>query len=155
MAEVEFSREEAGSGRLPRVCMKCGAPATEVIDRNYTTDHVDAVPPPDAVGCLILGPILGLLKIISMSNAKTMTVQTPVCDKHAKGWFTKANFTAMSITDERIKLTGVSEEFAKAWQQQRLKASPRESGLIKIRCRGCQALNDESAKFCNQCGAVI
>jgi hypothetical protein len=113
------------------------------------------VPPPDAVGCLILGPILGLLKIISMSNAKTMTVKTPVCEKHAKGWFTKANFTASSITEEKIKLTGVSEEFAKAWQQQRLKEPPKESGTIKIRCRGCQALNEESAKFCNQCGAVI
>jgi hypothetical protein len=32
MAEVEISREEAGSGRLPQICMKCGAPATEVID---------------------------------------------------------------------------------------------------------------------------
>lgn len=26
---------------------------------------------------------------------------------------------------------------------------------IKVRCRNCQALNDESAKFCGQCGAAI
>lgn len=26
---------------------------------------------------------------------------------------------------------------------------------IKIRCRNCQALNDETAKFCNQCGATV
>jgi hypothetical protein len=26
---------------------------------------------------------------------------------------------------------------------------------IKVRCRKCQALNDEAAKFCNQCGAEI
>jgi hypothetical protein len=26
---------------------------------------------------------------------------------------------------------------------------------IKVRCRRCQALNDEAAKFCNQCGAAI
>jgi hypothetical protein len=26
---------------------------------------------------------------------------------------------------------------------------------IKVRCRQCQALNDETAKFCNQCGATL
>jgi hypothetical protein len=26
---------------------------------------------------------------------------------------------------------------------------------IKVRCRQCQALNDENAKFCNQCGATL
>jgi hypothetical protein len=26
---------------------------------------------------------------------------------------------------------------------------------VKIRCRKCQALNDETAKFCNQCGAPL
>ena len=26
---------------------------------------------------------------------------------------------------------------------------------VKVRCRSCQALNDEGAKFCNQCGATL
>jgi RNA polymerase subunit RPABC4/transcription elongation factor Spt4 len=26
---------------------------------------------------------------------------------------------------------------------------------VKVRCRKCQTLNDETAKFCNQCGSVI
>ena len=26
---------------------------------------------------------------------------------------------------------------------------------VKVRCRACQALNDEAAKFCNQCGAAL
>ncbi len=26
---------------------------------------------------------------------------------------------------------------------------------VKVRCRQCQALNDETAKFCNQCGAAV
>jgi hypothetical protein len=26
---------------------------------------------------------------------------------------------------------------------------------VKVRCRGCQALNDERAKFCDQCGATV
>lgn len=26
---------------------------------------------------------------------------------------------------------------------------------IKVRCRQCQALNDETARYCNQCGATL
>ena len=26
---------------------------------------------------------------------------------------------------------------------------------IMVRCQKCQSLNDETAKFCNQCGAAI
>jgi hypothetical protein len=26
---------------------------------------------------------------------------------------------------------------------------------VKVRCRNCQALNDETARFCNQCGSAI
>ena len=34
-------------------------------------------------------------------------------------------------------------------------AAPTASPLVKVRCRKCAALNDESAKFCNQCSAAI
>ena len=34
----------------------------------------------------------------------------------------------------------------------RLGAQPTE---VKVRCKACQALNDESAKYCSQCGAAI
>ena len=27
--------------------------------------------------------------------------------------------------------------------------------VVKVRCRGCAALNDEHAKFCNQCGKPV
>ena len=27
--------------------------------------------------------------------------------------------------------------------------------VVKVRCHGCQALNDEAAKFCNQCGVAL
>ncbi len=33
--------------------------------------------------------------------------------------------------------------------------APAGREVVKIRCRNCQALNDENAKFCNQCGARI
>ena len=32
---------------------------------------------------------------------------------------------------------------------------PAAGPAIKVRCRQCQALNDEAAKFCNQCGAAV
>jgi hypothetical protein len=30
-----------------------------------------------------------------------------------------------------------------------------EAPIVKVRCRKCAALNDETAKFCDQCGAEI
>ena len=33
-------------------------------------------------------------------------------------------------------------------------AAPLEPA-VKVRCRACKALNDEHAKFCNQCGAAM
>lgn len=36
--------------------------------------------------------------------------------------------------------------------EQRVEAA---APVINIRCKACQSLNDESAKFCNQCGSAI
>lgn len=33
--------------------------------------------------------------------------------------------------------------------------TPAQQEIVKVRCRGCCALNDEEAKFCNQCGAPL
>lgn len=32
---------------------------------------------------------------------------------------------------------------------------PAAAHAVKVRCRQCQALNDEAAKFCNQCGEAV
>ncbi|HHV13717.1 MAG TPA: zinc ribbon domain-containing protein [Clostridiales bacterium] len=32
---------------------------------------------------------------------------------------------------------------------------PGEKEVVKIRCRNCQALNDEDAKFCKSCGQLL
>jgi hypothetical protein len=34
-------------------------------------------------------------------------------------------------------------------------ASPEPPQAIRVRCRGCHALNDEDARFCDQCGAEL
>ena len=89
MADVQLSRADAQGGQLPAICMKCGAPATDEIQKKYTTDQVDLhPPPPEPIGCLLLFPILALLKLGSWSTAKTMTIRTPLFAKHAHGWFT-------------------------------------------------------------------
>lgn len=162
MAQIVLPRRVAEqSGRLPRICMQCGAPATTEVSRSYTTDKVNAVPLPEPdLGCLmiVLFPLFLLLKLISWGSAKTMTVQTPLCDKHAHGWFTSLSLEASSITEESITLTGVSEEFARAWadQAQVLEAEPKlVREIIRIRCPQCRALNAEKAKYCDQCRAAL
>lgn len=34
-------------------------------------------------------------------------------------------------------------------------AAPPPVPVVKVRCRACNALNDEAAKFCNQCGGAL
>lgn len=155
MAEIHLTRAESDGVDFPRLCMQCGEPATEDILKKYTTDNVDVIPPPEPVGCFILGPILLLLKLFSWSAAKTMTVRTPLCHKHAHGWFAWSSLSAASITDDAIVIQGVSDQFARQWSRQRKVIHPAGPTLVKIRCRSCQALNDEAAKYCGQCGTAI
>ena len=42
-------------------------------------------------------------------------------------------------------------EVAKKFEQRLDSPEPH----VKVRCRNCQALNDETAKFCNQCGSAL
>jgi hypothetical protein len=123
----------------------------------YSTDQAPLPPDPVLGGCLLfpLWMVIALLKLISWSSARTMTVRTPLCDKHAHGWFTRSTLTAKSITDGSIVLAGVSDQFAQAWDQQRKTDRPGGQDVVKVRCRSCQSLNDETAKFCGQCGAAI
>jgi hypothetical protein len=141
--------------------MQCGAPATAEIAKSYSTDSVHLLPPigPEAgfIGCLLfpLWLLMALLKLISWSTARTMSVRTPLCHKHAYGWFTWSTLEAKAIEEGSIVLTGVSQEFADAWGKQRGRGQAGGGGLVRVRCRGCQALNEETARFCNQCGAAI
>lgn len=158
VAEMQLSRREAErDGRLPPLCMQCGAPATTKVAKKYSTDGTP-LPPDPVIGGWLLFPlwlVIALLKLISWSSARTMTVQTPLCDKHTHGWFTQSTLEAQSITDESIVLAGVSDQFVEAWDQQRVADRSRDEGRIKVRCRSCRSLNDETAKFCDQCGAAI
>jgi hypothetical protein len=161
VAEVQLCRAEAEGDGLPPICMQCGAPATTKVPKKYSNDSVELLPPagPEAglIGCLLfpLWLVIAIIKLISWSTAVTMTVRTPLCHKHSHGWFTWLSLEAKSITEERIVLCGVSEAFANAWNRRTVTEPAPAGGLVKVRCRGCQALNDERAKFCDQCGAAI
>lgn len=165
MAEVQLSRSDAEDGHLPNICMQCGAPATAEVVKKYSTDSILLLPPigPEAgpVGCFLfpLWLLMALLKLISWSTATTMNVRTPLCHKHAHGWFTWSSLAAKSIEQEQIVIEGVSQEFAHAWHKssatEQAREQSRDGGRIKVRCRGCTALNEETAKYCSQCGATI
>jgi hypothetical protein len=161
MADVRFSRAEAEGGQLPRVCLRCGAPATEDVAKKFSTDdaHLPAPFGPEigAAGCLLfpLWALAALAKLASWATARTMTVRAPLCHKHAHGWSIASSLVPRSIAEDGITLAGVSEEFAALWAARRPVGPAVAEGPVKVRCRGCQALNEEAARFCHRCGAVI
>lgn len=134
MAEVWLSREEAERGDLlPCVCMQCGAPATDIVSKHYTSDNAP-LPPDPIIGGLLLFPLwalIALLKLLSWSSAASMTVRTPLCHRHAHGWFTGTSLEATSITVGSIVLDGVSDRFARELHRQRRPTLPRETMIVR------------------------
>lgn len=78
MARIKLSHEEVREGRLPRLCMRCGAPAT--IEKRKTFSWC-----PSWVAVLILVGLLPYL-IVMLILTKRMTVFVPLCDKHRNHW---------------------------------------------------------------------
>jgi hypothetical protein len=78
MAKVELSRDDAEDGRLPEVCMKCGAQSWKQKSRTFSWY-------PPWVGVLILGGILPFV-IVAAVLTKRMTVRVPLCDEHQNHW---------------------------------------------------------------------
>ncbi len=156
MAEITLSRADAHTpGRLPHLCMQCGEPATTVKSRKYSTDNMDVPPPVDEPGCLfVIWPIVLLIKLVSWASSISMKVQTPLCHKHAHSWFAWNTLEAKAITDQQIILTGVSEEFAAAWEKGAEGEGisfPQAAGPAKF-CGGCGTPRKVDARFCEQCG---
>lgn len=63
------------------------------------------------------------------------------------------NRMAGGMADDTLSELGVVKAVEKALT--RGDDEPEQREVIKIRCRSCQALNDEDAKFCDQCGAAV
>ena len=82
MPNVTLSKYECTRGVLPRVCMRCGAPADETTTKTFAWFHP----------LIYLTLIAGLLPflIIALVLTKRMTVEAPFCHEHRGHWFRRA-----------------------------------------------------------------
>jgi ribosomal protein L40E len=63
------------------------------------------------------------------------------------------NRMAGGMTNDALSEIGIVKAVKKALTQG--SSEPEQREVIKVRCRSCQALNEEQAKFCGQCGAAL
>ena len=82
MADVWLTdRECTTDGRLPPVCVRCGADADRTVRRTFSWY-------PTWVNILILAGVIPWL-IVMLLMTKRMTVYAPVCDRHRNHWLTR------------------------------------------------------------------
>jgi hypothetical protein len=76
MANVRLGRYEAEDYELPKVCMRCGAPATTYRYRNFRW----------CPGWVLAFILLGVVPYFILSEVlmKRMSVRVPCCDEHKK-----------------------------------------------------------------------
>lgn len=80
MAQVRLDRDEA-SGSLPRVCMRCGADAVTVRQKNFSW-HPQWISTLIIVGLLCFTPLLLAGVILALVMTKRMRVHVPFCEAH-------------------------------------------------------------------------
>lgn len=78
MAIVRLGRYEVEKSQLPPVCMRCGAPAALVKNKNFRWY-------PSWVNVLILVGLLPYI-IVAAILTKRMTVRAPLCAAHSSHW---------------------------------------------------------------------
>ncbi len=64
------------------------------------------------------------------------------------------NRMAGGMVDDAIDEIELAKKLEKKLDEPATAAAP-PAPVIKVRCRACSALNEEHAKFCNQCGATV
>jgi hypothetical protein len=79
MPTVWLDRDEAETGDLPSVCIRCGEDATTTSRQHFSWY-------PGWVNVLILAGLLPWL-IVALILTKKMKLNAPVCDRHAGHWF--------------------------------------------------------------------
>jgi hypothetical protein len=78
MAKVRLSRYDAEEGRLPDLCMRCGAEGTFARTKTFSWF-------PQWVYILILGGLLPFA-IVALVLTKRMRVEVPLCPDHQRHW---------------------------------------------------------------------
>jgi hypothetical protein len=65
------------------------------------------------------------------------------------------NRAAGGMTNDALDEIDLAKKLGKKLDEPTRPAAAPPEPAVKVRCRVCKALNDEHAKFCNQCGAAI
>lgn len=89
MPRLTLNRSETDSNNLPRLCMRCGAPA-ESTDRKQFAWH------PQWVWLLLFAGLLPLL-IVALIMTKRMWVEAPFCAQHRSHWTRRKWLTIGSL----------------------------------------------------------
>jgi hypothetical protein len=89
MATVRLGRFEVEQGRLPSVCMACGAPATVRKSKRFAWH-------PSWVWLLLFAGLLPLI-IVAAILTKRMTLLAPFCEQHKRYFFLRNDAMGISL----------------------------------------------------------
>lgn len=84
MPTVTLLKRECQKNKLPKVCMKCGEPATVQVRRNFvwTSMFVMVV----FLGSVLFFPLLIFSIVLTLASTRRMVVYAPMCKKHKNHW---------------------------------------------------------------------
>ena len=120
MAEIQLRQSETDRDRLPDVCMVCGQPATDQINRTFSW-----YPPWVTLTFLIAWPLFLVLMLVM---TKRMRVEVPICEKHRGYWWKRQMLMWLPLLV--LLLAGVGAMIAAS------AAAPRNSDLTGFVCVG-------------------
>ena len=84
MPTVTLLKRECQKNKLPKVCMKCGEPATVQVRRNFFWFPTGAGFV--ALAATLIPPMTLLGPLILLTAMKRMVVYAPMCEKHRYHW---------------------------------------------------------------------
>jgi len=85
MPSIRLYRDEVGEGRLPPVCLRCGAPAT-CSKRKTFSWHPQWIDILIILGLLVFAPFFPVGVICALVMTLRMPVWVPLCDAHRNYW---------------------------------------------------------------------
>jgi hypothetical protein len=89
MSDVKLSSAEV-DGKLPRVCMVCGAGASVTVTKQFTWNPVQG-----GTG-IAVGPMASTLgQVAALATSRWLKVQTPLCSRHKHYW--RAEWWALGL----------------------------------------------------------
>lgn len=103
--------------------------------------------PVGGVICIIVGGMLQKLGRQGLAGSGLL-LDPEKARKDLEPW----NRMAGGMAEDTLSEIGVVRKLEDHLDREPATPAPPQ---IKIRCRNCQALNDETAKFCNQCGSGL